>query len=132
MRGIAPGLTSLTFSQTWLSAELWFLGASQVLDAPRLPDSFSISYGQCESTIRGKGSTPTTRAGANLMDAMLVRLGIAGVGSYASAGDFGSTCNGAPLQWCRMAGILAVRDCRRRHPSDAEPRQPTHQRGRLE
>ena len=97
VRGIAPGLTSLTFSQTWLSAELWFLGAAQVLDAPRLPDSFSISYGECERTIRGKGSTATTRAGANLMDAMLARLGLAGVGSYASAGDFGSTCNGLPF-----------------------------------
>jgi subtilase family serine protease len=31
------------------------------------------------------------------MDAMFVRLGLAGVGSYASAGDFGSTCNGMPF-----------------------------------
>jgi kumamolisin len=94
VRGIAPGLRSLTFTQAWLSPELWFLGASQVLDAPRLPDSFSISYGECERSIRGRGSTATTRAGANLMDSMLVRLGLAGVGSYASAGDFGSTCDG--------------------------------------
>ena len=28
------------------------------------------------------------------MDAVLVRLGLAGVGTFASAGDFGSTCNG--------------------------------------
>ena len=97
MRGIAPGLRSLTFTQAWLQPQLWFLGASQVLDAPRLPDSFSISYGECERDVRGKGSTPSTRAGANLMDSILVRLGLAGVGSYASAGDFGSTCNGRPF-----------------------------------
>jgi kumamolisin len=97
VRGIAPSLTSLTFSQAWLAPELWFLGASQVLDAQRPPDSFSISYGECERTIRGAGSTPTTRAGANLMDSVLVRLGLVGVGSYASAGDFGSTCNGLPF-----------------------------------
>ncbi len=97
VRGIAPGLTSLTFSQAWLAPELWFLGASQVLDAPDPPDSFAISYGECERTIRGVGSTPTTRAGANLMDSVLVRLGLIGVGSYASAGDFGSTCNGLPF-----------------------------------
>ena len=96
VRGMAPRLTALTFTQVWLSPELWFLGASQVLDAPQLPSSFSISYGECERSIRGKGSTPTTRAGANLMDSLLVRLGLAGVGSYASAGDFGSTCDGQP------------------------------------
>ncbi len=94
VRGVAPGLTSMEFSQVWLSPELWFLGAVQVLDAPQLPDSFSMSYGECERSIRGKGSSPTTRAGANLMDAMLVRLGLAGVGTYAAAGDFGSTCDG--------------------------------------
>jgi subtilase family serine protease len=97
VRGMAPDLTSLTFSQVWLSPELWFLGASQVLDAAPLPDSFSISYGECERDIRGKGSTPTTRAGANLMDSLLIRLGLAGVGSYASGGDFGSTCDGRPF-----------------------------------
>ena len=87
----------MTFTQAWLQPQLWFLGASQVLGAHALPDSLSISYGECERDIRGKGSTPTTRAGANLMDAVLVRLGLAGVGSYASAGDFGSTCNGRPF-----------------------------------
>lgn len=94
---MAPGLTSLTLSKTWLAAELWFLGASQVLDSPPLPDSFSISYGECERDIRGQGSTASTRAGAALMNSLLIRLGLAGVGSYASAGDFGSTCNGRPF-----------------------------------
>jgi subtilase family serine protease len=104
VRGIAPGLTSLTLSQVWLSPELWFLGASQVLDAAPLPDSFSISYGECERSIRGKGSTAATRAGANLMDALLVRLGLAGVGSYASAGDFGSSCDGRPFSGVAWPG----------------------------
>jgi subtilase family serine protease len=98
VRGMAPGLRSLTFSQVWLSPELWFLGASQVLGAGSLPDSFSISYGECERMIRGRGSTPSTRAGANLLDALLVRLGLAGVGTYVSAGDFGSTCDGQPYR----------------------------------
>ena len=97
VRGMAPRLTSLTFTQAWLSPQLWFLGASRLLDAPHLPDSFSISYGECERSIRGRGSTPATRAGADLLDSLLVRLGLAGVGSYAAAGDFGSTCNGQPF-----------------------------------
>jgi kumamolisin len=98
VHGIAPGLRSLEFSQVWLSPELWFLGASQVLDASPLPDSFSISYGECERTIRGRGSTPSTRAGANLMDSLFVRLGLVGVGTYAAAGDFGSTWHGQPFR----------------------------------
>jgi Pro-kumamolisin, activation domain len=97
VRGMAPGLRSITFAQAWPAAELWFLGASEVLNARALPDSFSISYGECERQMRGRGSTPTTRAGANMMDSLLLRLGLAGVGSYASAGDFGSTCNGQPF-----------------------------------
>jgi len=96
IRGMAPRLRSLTFAQVWSSPELWFLGASHVLDAPHLPDSFSISYGECERMIRGKGSTRATRAGADLFDALFVRLGLAGVGTYASSGDSGSTCNGLP------------------------------------
>lgn len=97
VRGMAPALKSITFTQVWGAAELWFLGVSQVLDAPNLPDSLSISYGECERDIRGPGSSPTTRAGAALMDALLVRIGLAGVSSFASAGDFGSTCNGRPF-----------------------------------
>ncbi len=97
VRGMAPDLRSIMFAQAWPAVELWFLGASEVLDAPRLPDSFSISYGECERQMRGQGSTPTIRAGANLMDSLLIRLGLAGVGAYASAGDFGSTCNGEPF-----------------------------------
>jgi hypothetical protein len=52
--------------------------------------------------IRGKGSTRTTRAGSNLLDVLTVRLGSAGVGTYASSGDSGSTCNGltyAGIAW---------------------------------
>jgi subtilase family serine protease len=94
--GAAPGLRSLTFTQVWLASQLWFLGASQVLAAPHLPDSFSISYGQCERLIRGLRAPRSQRAGADLLDSLLVRLGLAGVASFASAGDFGSTCNGQP------------------------------------
>jgi subtilase family serine protease len=98
VRGTAPGLRSLEFSQVWLSPQLWFLGVSQVLDAAHLPDSLSISYGECERSIRGRGSSPATRAGANLMDSLFVRLGLAGVGAYAASGDEGSTCAGRPFQ----------------------------------
>jgi subtilase family serine protease len=96
LRGAAPGLRSLTFTQVWLDPGLWFLGASQVLDAPRLPDTFSISYGECERVIRGPHAQPDERAGADLLDSLLARLGLVGVGSFAAAGDFGSTCDGQP------------------------------------
>jgi subtilase family serine protease len=96
-RGMAPR-ASLMFTQAWSGANFWFLGASQVLDARHLPDSLSISYGICENAVRGngQGANFSTRAGANLLDSLLVRLGLAGVGAYASAGDSGSTCNGLP------------------------------------
>ena len=94
VRGMAPGLRSVTFTQVWLESDLWFLGPAQVFAAPRLPDTLSMSYGECEKDIRGARFGPSSRAGARLMDAVLVRLGLAGVGTFASAGDFGSTCNG--------------------------------------
>ena len=96
VRGMAPALASVTFTQVWLAEELWFLGPAQVLAAGRLPDSLSISYGVCEPVIRGRKADPASRAGARLMDALLVRLGLAGVSTFASAGDSGSTCNGQP------------------------------------
>ena len=96
-RGMAPD-ASLIFTQAWSGSDTWFLGAAQVLDRRQLPESFSISYGICENDVRGNGPdvTPSTRAGANLLDSLLVRLGLAGVGAYASAGDSGSSCNGLP------------------------------------
>ena len=97
VRGMAPGLRSLTFSKAWLDPALWFLGSAQVLSAPRLPDTYSISYGECEKSVRGRGANASSRAGADLMDAVLVRLGLAGVSTFASAGDFGSTCDGQPF-----------------------------------
>jgi subtilase family serine protease len=97
VRGMAPGLGSATFAQVWLAPELWFLGAARVLDERSRPDAFSISYGECERDIRGRAAAPASRAGANLLDALLVRLGLAGVSVFASAGDFGSTCNGQPF-----------------------------------
>ncbi|MDQ3893841.1 MAG: S53 family peptidase, partial [Actinomycetota bacterium] len=97
VRGMAPGLASVTFVQAWLAPELWFLGAAKVLALSSLPDTFSISYGECERDIRAKGAPRTVRAGAALLDALLVRLGLVGVGVFAAAGDFGSTCNGRPF-----------------------------------
>lgn len=97
VRGMAPA-ASLIFTQAWSGSASWFLGASQVLDGSRLPDSLSISYGICENDVRGNGPdvTSSTRAGANLLDSLVIRLGLAGVGTYASAGDSGSSCNGLP------------------------------------
>lgn len=97
VRGMAPALHSLTFAQTWLTPSLWFLAPAEVLAAGALPDTLSISYGACERDVRGRAAGATSRAGAELMDSMLVRLGLAGVASFASAGDFGSTCNGRPF-----------------------------------
>jgi subtilase family serine protease len=97
VRGMAPAAT-LFFTQAWSGSASWFLGASQVLDEQRLPGSLSISYGICENDVRGTGPdvTPSTKAGANLLDSLMIRLGLAGVGTYASAGDSGSSCNGLP------------------------------------
>ena len=60
---------------------------------------------------------PSSRAGARLMDAVLVRLGLAGVGTFASAGDFGSTCNGQPYPRGGVARVLPVPHRRRRQPA---------------
>ncbi len=97
VRGMAPGLRSLTFSKAWLDPALWFLGSAQVLSERPLPDTYSMSYGECEKSVRGRSAGPSTRAGADLMDSMLVRLGLAGVSAFASSGDFGSTCDGRPF-----------------------------------
>jgi kumamolisin len=97
LRGMAPGLASATFAQAWLAPELWFLGPADVLSARRLPDVLSISYGECERQIRGRRAPLASRGGASLLDSIVVRLGLAGVGTFASAGDFGSTCNGEPF-----------------------------------
>ena len=97
VRGMAPGLGSATFSQVWLASELWFLGIAEVLAAPRLPDALSFSYGECERDVRGARAQRSSRTGAVLFDSLLARLGLAGVGAFASAGDFGSTCNGQPF-----------------------------------
>jgi kumamolisin len=97
VRGMAPALRSLTFTKAWLDPALWFLGSAQVLSARPLPDTYSISYGECERSIRGRGAGAASRAGANLMDSILLRLGLAGVSTFASAGDFGSTCDGQPF-----------------------------------
>jgi subtilase family serine protease len=97
LRGMAPALESVTFAQAWLAPELWFLGPAEVLGARRLPDVLSISYGECERQIRGRRAPLASRAGAALLDSIVVRLGLAGVATFASAGDFGSTCNGQPF-----------------------------------
>jgi subtilase family serine protease len=96
VRGMAPA-ASIIFTQVPADAAQWFLGVSQVLDHPPLPDSLSISYGICEVDVLGNGpdASPVTRAGSDLLNSLLVRLGLAGVGAYASAGDDGSSCDGA-------------------------------------
>ncbi len=95
---MVPGLGGVTFAQAWMAPELWFLAPAAVLDAPgRLPDALSISYGECERQVRAAGAPAAARAGAALMDSVLLRLGLAGVAAFASAGDFGSTCNGQPF-----------------------------------
>lgn len=95
-QGMSPRLRSVTFTDVWNSEELWFLGVDQVLRARPRPDVLSISYGYCEAQIRGQHALArSTRAGADLMDSMLIRLGLTGTSAFAAAGDFGSSCNGA-------------------------------------
>jgi subtilase family serine protease len=95
-RGIAPGMRSLTFTKAWADPGVLFLGASQVLTERDRPDVLNISYGWCDRLVQGPGAIPRWRAGAGLMDAILVRLGLAGVSTFASSGDQGSTCGGQP------------------------------------
>jgi kumamolisin len=99
-RGMAPGMRSLTFTKAWPDPSVLFLGASQVLAERDRPDVLSISYGWCDRQVEGKGAPHDWKAGASLMNAVLVRLGLAGVATFASAGDFGSSCNGA-----KFAGV---------------------------
>lgn len=94
MRGIAPGLSSLTYSQTWESEQFWFLGAAETLTASPRPDVLSISYAVCEREMLGRKAGPTTRASARLFNAAALRLGLVGVGTFAAVGDAGSTCDG--------------------------------------
>ena len=94
VRGMAPALRSLQLTQVWLEPNLWFLGPAQTLGAGSLPDSLSISYGMCERDLRGRHAGQAARSNADLFEALLVRLGLAGVGAFAAAGDSGSTCNG--------------------------------------
>lgn len=94
VRSAAPQLDAITFTQAWLGADLWFLGAAQVFDRAPVPDTLSISYAQCDRDIVGSSATPVSKASAKLMDAVLVRLGLAGVATFAAAGDSGSTCDG--------------------------------------
>lgn len=111
IRGMAPGLRSLLLSQVWLDTDLWFLGASQTLAARSLPDTLSISYGECERQVRGRRAGQASRGNADLLDALLVRLGLAGVGVFASAGDFGSTCNNenyAGIAWPASSPYLTA------------------------
>lgn len=96
VRGIAPQLSSLVLAQVWGTPALWFLGPAKLLARRRLPDALSISYGECEGQVVGRAAPRDFRQGASLMNSMFVRLGLAGVGVFASAGDFGSTCNGVP------------------------------------
>jgi len=111
VRGMAPGLRAVTFAQAWMAPELWFLAPVAVLDAPDPPDALSISYGECEREIRAAGAPAAARAGAELMDSVLVRLGLVGVSAFAAAGDFGSTCNGqafAGVTWPASSPYLTA------------------------
>ena len=73
----------------WGAQALWFLGPAKLMRLRRLPDALSISYGYCERL-----ADKVSIAGVRLLDAMFVRLGLAGVGVFGSAGDSGSTCDG--------------------------------------
>jgi len=95
VRGIAPQLRSVLQTDVWGAPSLWFLGPARLLRQPRLPDALSISYGYCEHDVM---SVPVERQGSRLLNAMFVRLGLAGVGVFGSAGDSGSTCNGKPFR----------------------------------
>jgi len=92
VRGIAPQLRAVLQTSVWGDPNLWFLGPAKLMGLHRLPDALSISYGYCPRQV----NHPLVTGGVHLLDAMFVRLGLAGVGVFGSAGDSGSTCDGAP------------------------------------
>jgi kumamolisin len=92
VRGTAPRLRAVLQTGVWGNEDLWFLGPARLLRQRRLPDALSISYGYCERQVDQRSNT-----GVRLLDAMLVRLGLTGVGVFGSAGDSGSTCDGSPF-----------------------------------
>jgi hypothetical protein len=92
VRGIAPQLRAVLQTSVWGAEALWFLGPAKLMQLRRLPDALSISYGYCERL-----ADKVSIAGVRLLDAMFVRLGLAGVGVFGSAGDSGSTCDGSPV-----------------------------------
>lgn len=96
VRGMAPMIRKVAFAQVWETPQLWFLGPSRVFAMSRPPDVLSVSYGECETQVLGPRADRATRAGARLFDSLVVRLGLAGTGTYASAGDTGSSCGGQP------------------------------------
>ena len=91
VRGTAPQLRSVLLTQVWGAPQLWFLGPATLLRRSQLPDALTISYGYCERQFLGLSSQ---RQGSSLLGSMFVRLGLAGVPVFGSAGDSGSTCNG--------------------------------------
>ena len=80
-------------TSVWGDPNLWFLGPAKLMGLRRLPDALSISYGYCPRQVNG----PLVTGGVRLLDTMFVRLGLAGVGVFGSAGDSGSTCDGEPF-----------------------------------
>jgi kumamolisin len=97
VRGTGPQLSSVLLAEAWGTQALWFLAPARLLALRRLPDALSISYGFCERTVLGTHANRSIRAGAHLLDSLIVRLGLAGVATFASAGDSGSTCDGLPF-----------------------------------
>jgi hypothetical protein len=55
VRGMAPGMRSLTFTKAWAAPALLFLGASQVLAERDRPPVLSISYGWCDRALGRRG-----------------------------------------------------------------------------
>jgi kumamolisin len=94
-RGMAPGVSQVTYTQTWVNPQFWFLGPAQVFRMRRLPDVLSVSYGVCQSQVYGKRPLVYMPAAGRLFESLVLRLGLAGVGTYAASGDSGSTCNGS-------------------------------------
>jgi hypothetical protein len=94
VRGMAPQLRSVLLTGVWGSPQLWFLGSAKLLLLRHRPDALTISYGYCERQFLANGSQ---RTGSSLLGSMFVRLGLAGVPVFGSAGDSGSTCNGVSV-----------------------------------
>ena len=87
IRGFAPNATVVNY-QGWVNFSTWYQPLAVAFADAKRPNVLSVSFGECESLVESDPGRP-------LMDAMALRLGLAGTTLITASGDSGSAgCNG--------------------------------------